>query len=161
MDEDQEPEESFPRAGQWQVLPPDETPGNLSASRELVRMQLALEQGKPARVVVGSVELRPQSSWPRPDVRGQRELCYRLKLVRELKGWKVVTERWAADWPSDKRPRSSTLSAENLSDAREEVEKLWGAAVWSALLRASADTLKVIAPFLHGVKAGRGINAVP
>ena len=123
-------------------------------------MQLALQEGRPARIVVGSVEMQPQAPALRPDIRGQRQLCYRVKLVRELTGWKVVTERWAQDWPAGKRPRSSTLAVESLGEARAEVERLWGGAVWSALLRASSDTLKAIAPFLIPNKQGHQGQAV-
>ncbi|HZU80890.1 MAG TPA: hypothetical protein VE991_13310 [Acidimicrobiales bacterium] len=141
----------------WQIITGELEAGfdHHKAAREHARLELALQEGRARRVTAGAVELRPS---PGSITAGRsRQIRYRLRLVREEAGWRLVTERSAADWPPNRRPRCSSTYAESLGEVRSEVERLWGPAVWAALLRASSRTLQVMAPFLlagHASRAG-------
>lgn len=139
---------------QWRIIPLPQFGADADArigrARQQARFEHAARCGGLGRVVAGGIELRPMGAAPPPSAnpRAARQVCYRLKLVREPTGWRLVTERAALDWPPGRRPRTSSLRVPHLGEARAEVERLWGSAVWAALLRASSRTLQVLAPSL-------------
>lgn len=94
------------------------------------------------RGLAGAVEL-----WPRPGGAGETpQACYRLALLREYGGWRLVTE-WLGAGPTVTGGDASWSSvADSLGDFRAEVERLWGEPIWLALLRAAAGTVQEVAP---------------
>src|SRR5579875_621153 len=93
--------------GQWQILPVETVADfdHHKMSRERARLELAFQQGKAQRVTAGAVELRPVPG--SVTATRSRQIRYRLRLVREQAGWRLVTERSALDWPPNRRPRCS------------------------------------------------------
>lgn len=69
---------------------------------------------------------------------------YRLALVREDDRWRLVTE--CIDGDGTRADSSWSSVAETLGEFRAEVARLWGEAVWFALLRASAGPVRAVAP---------------
>lgn len=90
---------------------------------------------------------------------GARPEGYRLALVREPAVWRLVTERLGAGRPGDRGAAQGvgealrwSTEAECLGEFRAEVERLWGEAVWLALLRASASSVQRLAPAVMAPK---------
>lgn len=84
---------------------------------------------------------------------------YRLALVRETDRWLLVTECVGrggqagepaggepAGLAAEAAPARWSTEAECLGQFRDEVQRLWGEAVWFALLKAAATTVADLAP---------------
>lgn len=131
----------------WQVAPCASPPWRLAGVGEAAGA-VDVWRAEPDTVPPGS----PPSGRARPE-------GYRLALVREPAAWRLVTERLGsvpapdADGPAGAGEGLRWSSeAECLGQFRAEVERLWGEAVWLALLRASASSVQRLAPAVMAPK---------
>lgn len=113
----------------------------------VVHPRAALAPGIPgAGTVVCAVEQRLEVGFG--DLEAGTEVdapgC-QLTLCADGEGWSLVAH--ASDGADELLPRRGTaMLVERLGDLRDVVERTWGEAAWTALLRGAAPVLRASAP---------------